>query len=155
MKVISELKREEFEEKFGSHRDFKYFGRPRKHCYLAALTKGEFENLGMNSSPENPFPEKGRFPVLKDSIWQFSKNPEYLKSSHPERGISGTTVAKYLKQFQDGMRLESCFITDDIIPNSYYICEGMHRLTAYGLYKKMEIQDHEVTVYYLTDKEVL
>ena len=153
MKVVSELKREDFEEKFGSARDFKYFGRARKHCYFVALTKEEFEKLGMNSSPEIPFPEKGHFPILKDSITQFLKNPTYLQNSHPDRGVSGTTVAEYLKQFQNGMKLQDCFITDDAISDSYYICEGMHRLTAYGLYKKLILQDHEVEVYYLTDHD--
>lgn len=155
MKVISELKREEFEEKFKSHRDFEYFSRVRKHCYLVALTKEEYENLKMNSSPRNPSPAEGDFPTVKESIEQFMVDSDLLNQAHPDRGVSGTTVAQYVNQFKKGAELKDCFIVDDAVPNSYYICEGMHRLTAYGLYKKLDIHDYEVRVYYLTDKDIL
>lgn len=153
MKILDELSRDELVKKFGGHRDFKYFSRPRKHCYLVALTKEEYENLGMNSSPNNPFPEKGQFPKVKDSLAQFIENPDFLNETHSERGISGTTVKRYLEKLKNGEELKDCFITDDVVLNSYYICEGMHRLTAYGLFNKLGIKDYEVKVYYLTDKD--
>ncbi|MBI2607404.1 MAG: hypothetical protein HYW51_01105 [Candidatus Doudnabacteria bacterium] len=152
MRILSETRREELVKQFGSHRDFKYFGKSYKHCYLAALTKEEYENLGMNSSPENPFPEKGYFPKMKESVAQFLQHPKYLEKSHPDRGISGITVKRYLQEFQKGLKLRDCFITDDVPANAYYICEGMHRLTAYGVFKELDIKDYDVQVYYHTNK---
>ena len=38
-------------------------------------------------------------------------------------------------------------------PGSYFICEGMHRLVAYGLYRELNLEDYEVSLYLMTNTE--
>lgn len=156
MKIITELPRGEFEKKFGDHRDIKYFGRSFKHCYLVSLTRNEFLSLGINSTPLEPFP--GKAMLIQDAINQYIEDKKNLDKTHPDRGISGTTVKAYLEKFKQGMKLDNCFVQDldDDNPDqlgkySYYVTDGMHRLTAYGIYKNLKISDNEVQVYYSTD----
>ena len=158
MKIIQEISRIEIVRRFSNYRDAKYFiNHDFKHCYLIALTKDEYERLLMNSSPKEPYPKS--LPLLKESIKHFLDEPGLFKIAHPDRGISGKTVNKYFREFKKGMQLNDCFVTDkrdgENSEGSYYICEGMHRLNAYGVYKKMDIQDYEVKVYYQTDKDSL
>ncbi len=160
MKLIKELTDEHFQSQFSLHRDVKYFGKNFQYRYRVALTKSEYLNLGINSSPLVPYPEKGKYPCLNDAITQFMDDPNLLNDAHPDRGISGTTVKSYIKEFEKGNKLDNCFIRNERDDSqrenqSYYVADGMHRLTAYGVFKKLDIKDYEVEVYYSTDYEMI
>jgi hypothetical protein len=137
MEILQILKNRGLIEKFKSYRDYKYIrgSLKRKYCYLAALTKKEYFGLLMNSSPEKPYPKTKDLPTVRESIKQFLKTPSHLKNKHPDRGINGVTVAKYIKKFKAGNKLNYGFIADNKYnkKGKYYICDGMHRLVAYGV----------------------
>ena len=148
MRILKTLKNQNLIKKFKGHRDYKYIRSlfKLKYCYLAALTKKEYFGLLMNSSPEKPCPKISALPTVGESIKQFLKTPSHLKTKHPDRGISGTTVAKYIKKFKADKKSGFGFIGDNKNSKNgkYYISDAMHRLVAFGVWKKLKIKDYEV-----------
>ncbi len=158
MRILKILKNQNLIKKVKSHRDYKYIQGllKLKYCYLAALTKKEYFGLLMNSSPQKPYPNISALPTVQESIKQFLRTPNHLKTKHPDRGISGITIAKYIKKFRAGNKLGYSFIEDSKYckKGKYYICDAMHRLVAFGVWKKLKIKDYEVQTIYCTNKKL-
>jgi len=160
MRILKTLKNQSLIKKFKGHRDYKYIQGllKLKYCYLAALTKKEYFGLLMNSSPEKPYPKISALPTVRESIKQFLKTTSHLKNKHSDRGISGVTVAKCIKKFKTGgNNLRYGFIADNKYSKKgkYYIGDAMHRLVAYGIWKKLKIKDYEVQAIYCTNRKLL
>lgn len=112
-----------------------------------------FMRLLLNSVPNDPADIKPEeFPTMTEVYDIIQADPErFFAFKHPNGGLNGAQVKKYLNDFHAGVDLRDCFIIDlypDMNPaGSYYIRDGMHRLVAYALYSQLRPEFFPVRIY--------
>lgn len=133
-----------------------------KHCCWAELTRGDFAQLIINSSPRNPNPRLEDHPLITTAIEEIRQWPTLLDTpSRPDyRGLNGPQVKLYYELFIQGSwdRLGECFVTDKLQgmrdDGKYYVTDGMHRLVAFGLATRFDDQLIPLKIYYCTDSVI-
>lgn len=117
------------------------------------LSLDDFKKLLLNSVPFDPTHKRSEeLPTMQEVYDLIQRDPEkFFAWSHPDGGLNGAQVRKYLNDFRAGVDFRDCFIIDlypDMNPaGSYYIRDGMHRLVAYALHSELRPEFFPVRIY--------
>lgn len=158
MEILEILDREEVSHEFRSDHDWRYISTAldkHKYCFAVSLDVGIFRRLLLNSSPADLHPAFERFPTLEEVVQQIEQAPDFLEQNPEERVLNGKVIKEILDSFKQGSELKVPFIRDkepDMRESgTFYIADGMHSLTAYGIWTAFSPEKFPIKAFLCTD----